>query len=421
MQQRMCWDDAAWERSEAISDKWVRRYFEFEIFQNLVHFLPRHHRPGDEVELRFLEKGAYTISFQVDFSNANTAVNRFPNSVPPWFRKRKPGMKSTRSESSLNFDLCIVIDFVNHNTNMYDVLNTPAKFCFQLARPSFLPIGSPNELDDFTWELMERPLPMPMNTSRTGVVTPSQIAAINLRHHIFYFEPPVDLHIAHLIHQRNDAVPSAETVGAILTPLTDRLTSFDKGRFNLWCDDFRSANILLDEKLDIVGVSDWEFSYAAPVEFSGAPPWWLLIERPEYWPRGLEYWCRELKRMERLSSLMQDSWESSDLWISYAARNNFAFDLVYWHKIDQRFFGPSSSPVDNTRKKRLDLLTAEERDDMERIVAVKVEEMKTRSLGWDPDDYTKEAMEKASVDNSVERAVESDGQTRREDGDDTTA
>jgi len=25
----------------------------------------------------------------------------------------------------------------------------------------------------------------------------------------------------------------------------------------------------------------------------------------------------------------------------YAARNNFAFDVIYWKKIDRRFFGPT--------------------------------------------------------------------------------
>lgn len=35
---------------------------------------------------------------------------------------------------------------------------------------------------------------------------------------------------------------------------------------------------------------DWEFTYAAPAEFSYAPPRWLLIESPEFWPKGIEDW-----------------------------------------------------------------------------------------------------------------------------------
>lgn len=120
---------------------------------------------------------------------------------------------------------------------------------------------------------------------------------------------------------------------------------------------------------------DWEFTYAAPVEFSYAPPWWLLIEKPEYWPGGLEDWCRVFERRlqtflkamadredeavrqgrleehQRLSGPMRDSWESGDFWVTYAARNNFAFDAIYWQKIDQRFFGPSGSS--GCRRERL--------------------------------------------------------------------
>jgi hypothetical protein len=55
-------------------------------------------------------------------------------------------------------------------------------------------------------------------------------------------------------------------------------------------NDLQPANILIDEKVQIVGVIDWEFTYAAPVKFSYAPPWWLVIKRPEYWNEGIEVW-----------------------------------------------------------------------------------------------------------------------------------
>lgn len=37
---------------------------------------------------------------------------------------------------------------------------------------------------------------------------------------------------------------------------------------------------------------------------------------------------------------MCESWESGDFWIMYAATHRFAFDEIYWHKIDPRFYGP---------------------------------------------------------------------------------
>ena len=43
------------------------------------------------------------------------------------------------------------------------------------------------------------------------------------------------------------------------------------------------------------------------------------------------------------------------------------------------------------------------RADIERFVAIKIEQMKTRVLAWDPDDYTKEVAGKGSEDNATKR------------------
>lgn len=112
-----------------------------------------------------------------------------------------------------------------------------------------------------------------------------------------------------------------------------------------------------------MGVIDWEFSYAAPNEFTYSPPWWLLLEQPEYWNPGFEDRVQNyeqplplflksmvdsedamiasgrLREDQRLSHKMRESWESSDFWIAYAARKSFAFDCVYWRRLDPLFFG----------------------------------------------------------------------------------
>lgn len=67
--------------------------------------------------------------------------------------------------------------------------------------------------------------------------------------------------------------------------------------------------------------------------------------------------------------------------------HSFAFDVIYWQKIDPRFFGPTENP-EGAWKERLDLLDDQERDEMEQLVARKLKEMKTRTLAWDPDEYT---------------------------------
>lgn len=83
---------------------------------------------------------------------------------------------------------------------------------------------------------------------------------------------------------------------------------------------------------------------------------------------------------------MRESWEKGDFWILNASLHSFAFDAIYWQKIDPRFFGPTGNP-EEAWKKRVDLLTEEEKE-MELLVARKLKEMNTRTLMWDPDEYT---------------------------------
>lgn len=193
-----------------------------------------------------------------------------------------------------------------------------------------------------------------------------------------YLEALADLNIKHLIYQRNEAVESADdcrrkfVARKLFHNLAreKRLTnpSLDKGPFKIWCDDLRPANVLLDENLQIVGVVDWEFKYAAPAEFSHSPPWWLLIEKPEYWSKGIDDWTKvfdsriktflklmrdcedreirqgSLEEDQWLSGHMAQSWGNGDFWIMYAALHSFAFDTIHWKKIDPRLFGPTESP-----------------------------------------------------------------------------
>lgn len=72
----------------------------------------------------------------------------------------------------------------------------------------------------------------------------------------------------------------------------------------------------------------------------------------------------------------------------YAAINNFAFDSIYWEKIDQRFLESATCVLEDVWQQRLDLLEPEERGEMEKYVALKVEEMERRDSDWDPDEYT---------------------------------
>jgi aminoglycoside phosphotransferase (APT) family kinase protein len=44
------------------------------------------------------------------------------------------------------------------------------------------------------------------------------------------------------------------------------------GPFPLFCDDLRPSNVIVDADLNVHGVIDWEFCYAALVEFTYSPP-----------------------------------------------------------------------------------------------------------------------------------------------------
>lgn len=71
-------------------------------------------------------------------------------------------------------------------------------------------------------------------------------------------------------------------------------------------------------------------------------------------------------------------------WVTYATRKDFAFDMILWKKIDQRFFGPCTVPQENRWEKRVELLSDEERQCMEEVVSRQLKYMETRTLAWEP-------------------------------------
>ncbi|OBT76086.1 hypothetical protein VF21_04867 [Pseudogymnoascus sp. 05NY08] len=234
-----------------------------------------------------------------------------------------------------------------------------------------------------------------------------------------YLTTLANLHLSHLTYQQNDVIDSASDcrrkyIARYLfrkLSLEGRLShpGRNPGPFKLWCDDLRPANMLLNSNLELVAVIDWEFTYSAPVEFSHVPPWWLLIEQPEYWPDGIDAWVtayeprlqaflavlreREdafiqegrLGEHQRLSLPMQESWASGDFWVMYAARKGFAFDVVFWKYLDARFFGAADGLDGDECEKRAGFLD-EEIMEIGNLVDQKVEELKTRVLAWEPEE-----------------------------------
>ncbi|KAJ5794514.1 hypothetical protein N7457_001113 [Penicillium paradoxum] len=106
---------------------------------------------------------------------------------------------------------------------------------------------------------------------------------------------------------------------------------FIKSLWKVASENIVQRSSLLPAK-PIAGVVDWEFTYAAPVEFIYAPPWWLLIQKPQRWPHDLDDWIRTLdrrlqtsmkamvdredaastKETELVFAPMRESWESGE-------------------------------------------------------------------------------------------------------------
>ena len=125
-----------------------------------------------------------------------------------------------------------------------------------------------------------------------------------------------------------------------------------------------------------------------PEDWPGAYVPWMEAYKPR-----LETFLRALEGVEEkmrtgdetasglatpsLSQRMRESWESKDWMINYAARSSWAFDFVYWRYLDERFFGPNE---DKDHRARLGLLTQQERETMESLVDMKMEQQREASL-----------------------------------------
>ncbi|RHZ62284.1 uncharacterized protein CDV56_104203 [Aspergillus thermomutatus] len=409
MRTRMCFDDVAWEESDAIADAWVAELFKTDTLRQIGDFIVKH-RKGVPTELCDPKAGAFNVSFRMKFEDGGSAIIRFPKPGASMFPEEKIRNEvsvirylqdhtsipvpfilhwGTKEESPLGLGPFIIMEYIDHAMDLGAALSTPglkiedrplldpridsdklemlygqlADILLQLSRLSFPRIGSLTQVDDFTWEVTGRPLSINMNELiRLGTLPRSKLPATPFDTASSYLKALTELHLEHLVHQRNDAADS----------VNDCRRKF---------------------------VARQLFS---PADFSYAPPWWLLLEQPEYWPGGIEAWTKafetrlqtflkvlierevaaikqgRLKEDQRLSGPMQQSWESGDFWVTYAARKNFAFDAVFWQRLDYRFFGPSGVPEGDRWKQRIDLLDEEEKYYMEELVNRKLEEMKEK-------------------------------------------
>ncbi|KAH8429118.1 uncharacterized protein LDX57_006788 [Aspergillus melleus] len=491
---RKPYDDVAWAISTQIWEDWPELLrTDDDVYNDIGVILSEQFSDLEWTVFEFLNTGGFNTCFKMEFTNNYGAVIRFPvpgavmlpeekvlNEV--WVMQYVSEKTSDKipipmpsvvrwtetKESPSDLGPFIIMDYVNHTGSMGDLLESPvreigeppvlnpelkparlqalygelAKIVLSLSTLSFNRIGSIAKNGDFTWDVLHRPLSYSMNEIvQLGTLPRSQLPTTTYEKASSYFEALAELHLQHLISQRNEADISPDVdVDALADTFRRKFVArflfrklvrdkesrkqfifHDDGPFPIWCDDFRPKNVLVDENQCITGVVDWEFTYTAPVEFSHAPPWWLLLRKPEDWPNGLDDWCVEygkaletflvamakcedeaiqkglLVEGQRLSGRMRDSWRSGDFWIMYAARNNFAFDAIYWEKVDGRFFGSTiceDGDVCDIWRKRLHLLQPGERRLMEEYVDLKLKDRNTWRLVWDADESTVEWIER---------------------------
>ncbi|WEW59710.1 hypothetical protein PRK78_005190 [Emydomyces testavorans] len=224
-----------------------------------------------------------------------------------------------------------------------------------------------------------------------------------------YFVSLANDHLTHLKMQRNDAISDAEDcrekyiARCLFRKICHELytSPYNEGPFTLFCDDFRPSNVISDEDLNIKSVIDWEYCYSAPVEFAHCSPWWLLLARPDDWEDGpRDFMAQYLPRhrtfleilrecedeiirekgmvshgQKRLSEHMQESIDNGLFWFCLTAKSSYGFDKFYWRFVDERFFGKFTN-----LEQRLELLSEEERNNLEPFVQFKLQQEKEKKL-----------------------------------------
>lgn len=277
-----------------------------------------------------------------------------------------------------------------------------AKLLLELSKPKFPKIGSLTEGPDGEFTVFRRPFTFNMNELSTSANVPPHVLPNS--HAIFetaadYFKSLATQHMLHFLTQRNDAITDEadcrkKFVARCLFSKVVQRIQFHEGPFQLYCDDFRPSNVLVDIKnVRISAAIDWEYTYVAPVEFSYVAPWWLLLQAPEDWKSDLTEFLtcyqprfhlfldalREaesdmmsdgmLLESQKLSPRMQESLDNGLFWVCLAARFSSMFDEIYWTFIDEAYYGEFTSLED-----RLQYLDQEERSKLDAIYAIKMKQ-----------------------------------------------
>lgn len=137
-------DDVAWEQAEETSDNWLLQFLGLEILRPIADFILAHNR-GIATEFAILKKGSYNISLRLKYRNGaivirlsqpgaalfpeekvvnEVSIMRFladQTTIPIPFVHHS----GTKKESPLELSPFVLMDYIEHQTKMYDALNIP--------------------------------------------------------------------------------------------------------------------------------------------------------------------------------------------------------------------------------------------------------------------------------------------------------
>ncbi|KFY09597.1 hypothetical protein V491_08078 [Pseudogymnoascus sp. VKM F-3775] len=284
----------------------------------------------------------------------------------------------------------------------------------EISKPRFTRIGAlVQQGEDFV--VGRRPLTFNINALITSAnVTPTGYTSTNSAPSTFesaveYLSALAEHHLTLLRKQRNNAATDEADCRKkfIARCLFRKLarnnsTEYRHGPFQLYCDDFRPSNVLVDvESFRVNAVIDLEFTYVAPTEFTYVTPWWLMLQSPEDWDFEIDHCgflshyksrlhqfldvlrsCEyekiadgTLLESQRLAARMESSMGSSLFWVCIAARYSSMFDDIYWNFLDELYYGSFRSIED-----RAQLLDERERTKLGEIFQMKMEQAKERTL-----------------------------------------
>lgn len=136
--------------------------------------------------------------------------------------------------------------------------------------------------------------------------------------------------------------------------------SLNHGPFYLGLTDVHPVNILVDDKWNIMCLTDLEWASSQPLEFI-QPPWWLIMELADQTcPDGYNEHLKEFLEMQEeeelkscvaqthpmmCSSVMKRTWESGAFWYILALQSLAGLNPLFYDRIkplfcnrDGRFF-----------------------------------------------------------------------------------